>query len=197
MMRCTVVLSVTVAVAAVLGCSDEGGKTNTGGMGGLSGAGANDAGLAGGKAGATSGDGGNVSAGGRGNGAGGETSAGGRASGSGGAPSGGATSSGGTAPSGRGGSAATGQPIGAICVNDSNCSQAQGMAVCCATPACTGPCECRLAADCPKSGLFLECKGAADCGAFGGGKVCCQVGSGSQTMQYCTKPSGCPGVVLP
>ena len=189
------VLSVTVAALAVCGCSDDGDKASTGGTGGLlvTGTGANDGGLAGGKPGATGGggaSGGTTSTGGRSS-VSGTTSSGGTAS------SGGAASSGGTRPSGGGGSAATGQPIGAICVNDSNCSQSQGMATCCAIPTCTGPCECRLAADCPKTGLFLECKGAADCGAFGGGKVCCQIASGSQTMQYCTKPSGCSGKVLP
>jgi hypothetical protein len=185
------VLSVSVAAAAVLGCNDDGDETSTGGTGGLLviGTGANDGGLTGGKPGAT-GSGGATSSG-------GSTTAGGRPSGSGATAGRGTTSSGGTAPSGGGGSAATGQPIGAICVNDSNCSQSQGMAICCATPTCMGPCECRLPADCPKNGLFLECKGAADCGAYGGGKVCCQVTSGSQSMQYCTKPSGCSGTVLP
>ena len=184
-------LSIAVGLAAALGCTDDGSKTGTGGMG------ARDAGLTGGEAGATSGDGGKQSTGGRANSSGGDTTTGGRPGGSGATAGGGATSSGGTTPSGRGGSAATGQPVGAICVNDANCNQSQGMAVCCAIPTCTGPCECRLAANCPKSGLFLECKGAADCSSFGGGKVCCQAGSGSQAMQYCTKPSGCPGVVLP
>ena len=57
--------------------------------------------------------------------------------------------------------------------------------------------ECRLKANCPTTGSFLECNSAADCAAYGGGKICCRATSGAQTMQYCTKSSGCPGTTLP
>jgi hypothetical protein len=43
------------------------------------------------------------------------------------------------------------------------------------------------------NGLYLPCEAAADCKAFGGGKVCCAMG----TMHFCTKPSGCSGDILP
>jgi hypothetical protein len=78
------------------------------------------------------------------------------------------------------------QPLGALCANTTNCSQATGAAVCCANSTCT------LSADCPQGG-YLACEKAADCDQYGGGKVCCDAGS----MKYCTKPSGCAGKTLP
>jgi hypothetical protein len=41
--------------------------------------------------------------------------------------------------------------------------------------------------------LYLPCTSAADCEAYGGGKVCCPGGS----MTFCTKPSACPVDPLP
>lgn len=127
---------------------------------------------------------------------GGSISAGGNVSTAGTGPSGGAAgAAGGSANTG--GTASGGLPPGSVCANDSNCSQSAGPAVCCVAPGCGGPCECRLTADCPTGTPFLPCNSAADCAAFGGGKVCCKATSGGQTMQYCTKENGCPGVTLP
>lgn len=41
--------------------------------------------------------------------------------------------------------------------------------------------------------FYLPCESAKDCEPFGGGKVCCAVGS----MHFCTKPSACSGETLP
>jgi hypothetical protein len=77
------------------------------------------------------------------------------------------------------------QPVGSVCVNDQNCSQAQGAAVCCMN-------ECALASMCSR-GQFLACKTRSDCAAYGGGKVCCDVPG----MRFCTKPSACTGQQIP
>jgi hypothetical protein len=126
--------------------------------------------------------------------AGGARASGGNRASGGAAGSGGATSSGGA---GQGAGPGTGQPPGSICANDSNCSQAGGAAVCCAIPGCAGPCECRLAAQCEPGSVFLECESGSDCAQYGGSKVCCKASSGGQSMQFCTKQSGCSGTVLP
>jgi hypothetical protein len=85
-----------------------------------------------------------------------------------------------------GGAAMGTQPLGALCANSGNCSQAMGMAVCCVN-------TCTLAEACPSDPSYLSCTKAADCAQFGGGKVCCKTAS----MSYCTKASGCSGMVLP
>jgi hypothetical protein len=36
-----------------------------------------------------------------------------------------------------------------------------------------------------------------DCSQYGGGKICCEVTSGTDTMSFCTKPNGCSGTQLP
>jgi hypothetical protein len=41
--------------------------------------------------------------------------------------------------------------------------------------------------------FYLPCESAKDCEPFGGGKVCCALGS----MHFCTKPSACSGETLP
>ena len=89
------------------------------------------------------------------------------------------------------GSGATGtQPLGAICANDDNCSDSAGTAVCCQQ-------TCTLAEACPTSTTYLPCEGAADCKKYGGGKLCCEVQTSSDTMRFCTKQSACSGKVLP
>jgi hypothetical protein len=45
--------------------------------------------------------------------------------------------------------------------------------------------------------MYLPCNSAADCAAYGGGKLCCEVDAGGQTMRFCTKQSGCSGHALP
>jgi hypothetical protein len=82
------------------------------------------------------------------------------------------------------------QPLGAICANDSNCSQSEGMVVCCVN-------TCTLAEGCPTSPQYLPCESATDCEAYGGGKLCCEMGSGSNLMRFCTKQSACSGRILP
>jgi hypothetical protein len=78
------------------------------------------------------------------------------------------------------------QPLGAICANDTNCSQSEGTAVCCES-------TCTLDDQCPSSPTYLPCESAEGCAEFGGGKVCCEIGA----MRFCTKPSACSGEVLP
>jgi hypothetical protein len=201
-----------LAVPALwMGCSDDAqapvaGETGGAlifGVGGSSGASA-------GAGGASSGAGGRTSNGGASNTSGGSPSTGASSSSDGGSSSGnggaGASSSGGAGtggagapgngganPGGSGGGGLTGFPIGALCAFDSNCSPN----VCCKMPTCSGPCECQPASNCPASTQFLPCNGAADCAAYGGGKICCRASSGGQTMQYCTKTNGCPGTTLP
>ena len=41
--------------------------------------------------------------------------------------------------------------------------------------------------------FYLPCESLMDCDQFGGGKVCCVMG----TMHFCTKPSACKGDTLP
>ena len=86
------------------------------------------------------------------------------------------------------------QPLGSACVNTGNCSQADGAAVCCLSMS-----TCTLTAQCPTGNNFLACGSQADCAAkVGGGKVCCSETTASGvTMDFCTKPSGCSGTVLP
>jgi hypothetical protein len=83
------------------------------------------------------------------------------------------------------------QPLGGACANSGNCAQSAGAAICCVN-------TCLLMADCP-SNHFLECGPAPDysCAAFGGGKQCCKATAGGQTMFYCTKSNGCPGMLVP
>lgn len=88
------------------------------------------------------------------------------------------------------------QPLGGLCTLDRHCSQSEGAVVCCAAQGCTGPCECTLESDCSDQPLFLPCEASADCAQYGGGKICCQVGSGDQSMNFCTKRSACSGTVL-
>jgi hypothetical protein len=109
-------------------------------------------------------------------------------SGASGGTAGASGTSGGTAGAGGGGgTAAGGQPIGSVCANTGNCSQADGAAVCCTN-------MCVLQAQCPTGTQFLACTSTADCGKYGGGKVCCKEGS---MDPFCTKPSGCSGTTLP
>jgi hypothetical protein len=90
---------------------------------------------------------------------------------------GGTTGSAGTTGAGGSGS----QPLGAACANSSNCSQADGPAVCCLSiPAC-GP-----EGQCPGSTNFVPCTDDASC--MKGGWICCNAGG----MHFCTKQSGCP-----
>jgi hypothetical protein len=114
------------------------------------------------------------------------------------ATGGGGTGGGATGGTGAGGSTFDGgQPIGALCVNDTNCSQSSGKTVCCATTGCVAPCECQLETACPGGSSFLPCQTGADCNQFGGGKVCCEESTGGTTMRFCTKPNGCTGKIIP
>ncbi len=99
---------------------------------------------------------------------------------------GGAPSTAGTAGTGASGT----QPLGAICSNDSNCSQSSGAAVCCVN-------TCTAADQCPANPMYLPCDSTADCSAYGGGKLCCETSSNGQTMRFCTKQSACSGKILP
>jgi hypothetical protein len=116
-----------------------------------------------------------------------------------GTPASGGASSGGTSTAGgsmsTGGSTGTGgsmgtQPLGKICANDSNCSQAEGAAVCCVN-------TCTLSEQCPTSTGYLPCESSADCSVYGGGKLCCELEAGGEIMRFCTKQSACAGQVLP
>lgn len=82
------------------------------------------------------------------------------------------------------------QPLGAICSNDGNCSDSAGAAVCCRQ-------TCTLAEACPTDTTYLPCETAADCDKYGGGKLCCEVQTASDTMRFCTKQSACSGKILP
>jgi hypothetical protein len=82
------------------------------------------------------------------------------------------------------------QPLGAICANDTNCSQAEGTTVCCQS-------SCTLDDQCPASTSYLACESTADCSAFGGGKLCCEATAGDEVMRFCTKRSACAGRILP
>ncbi|HEU4412106.1 MAG TPA: hypothetical protein VFS43_43090 [Polyangiaceae bacterium] len=125
-----------------------------------------------------------------GSGTGGASTGGSAGAGAGGAPTAGAGGGGGQGASGT-------QPLGGLCANTGNCTQSTGAAVCCVVPGCSAPCACTLASECEGSTQFLPCSKGDDCNVFGGGKVCCKETLGSQIMQYCTKPSGCQGEVLP
>ncbi|HWP09764.1 MAG TPA: hypothetical protein VNN72_28675 [Polyangiaceae bacterium] len=113
---------------------------------------------------------------------------------------GGTTSTGGSTTGGSSGAAddagmtgtgATGtQPLGGICSNDGNCSDSEGAVVCCRQ-------TCTLAEACPTSTTYLPCESAADCAKYGGGKLCCEVQTSSDTMRFCTKQSACSGKILP
>jgi hypothetical protein len=169
--RGAVVFAVAAGLSSGIACSDD---DDGAGDGGQSGSGALS-----GAAGSSGGTGG-----------------GGGAGGSGGAGTGG---TGGAATGGSGGSSTAdgGQPLGALCVNDSNCNQASGTAVCCVVEGCPAPCECALTTQCPEGTLFLPCNATADCNQFGGGKICCEMGSGANVMRFCTKQNGCAGTILP
>lgn len=93
-----------------------------------------------------------------------------------------AASDGGGTPGGPNGT----QPIGTLCANDGNCSQAMGEAVCCVN-------TCELVQACPESPGYLPCTTGSDCEAFGGGKVCCELGEDC----FCTKRSACGGKEIP
>ena len=161
------------------------GSSGSGGANGASGAGAS----AGSGTGGSAGSGGSGASGGAG-GSGATDSGTNGASGSGG--------SGGSGAAGRGGNTADGgQPIGALCVNNTNCSQSQGKAVCCTVSGCAAPCECLLEANCPGGAPYLPCTVGADCNRYGGGKLCCEVRAGSATQRFCTKSNGCTGTIIP
>jgi hypothetical protein len=168
------VLFLSVLIGAA--CSEGGGRPAGDGGGPAAEAAAGGSGGAGGGAGGTGGGGG---AGGAVGGAGGTAGRG----GTGGSPP--TMDAGGGQPDG--GAAAMGtQPLGSICANTGNCSQAGGMAVCCMN-------TCTLADMCPSSPGYLPCAKQADCDAFGGGKICCEAGG----MRFCTKQSACTGRRLP
>lgn len=94
--------------------------------------------------------------------------------------------------------AATGFPVGAFCVQNAQCDQSGGMAVCCASDTCSGiPCECLLQTDCAEPSLAIECAQGSDCDHIGGNKVCCRPSGGGVANQFCTKPSACNGETLP
>jgi hypothetical protein len=164
------------------GSAASGGTTGgSGAKGGASGTGGSTSGGSS-DSGGESGIGGTMSSGGTtsSGGSGGTTSSGG---------SGGTTSSGGSA--GTAGAGATGtQPLGAICANDTNCSQSAGSAVCCES-------SCTLEDQCPSSALFLPCEATADCAMYGGGKLCCEAQTSEGAMRFCTKRSACSGEILP
>lgn len=185
-MRVSVAITIAISsLAVVVACSDDddggGSSSPDGSASGSAGAGAQSG------TGGTSGSGGISS--------GGASSGGSSGAGSGGT-AGGSSGTGGSGGAG-GGSADGGQPIGALCVNDTNCSQAQGKAVCCAADGCVAPCECQLEANCPGGSAFLPCNTGADCKKYGGGKVCCEVQTGGSSMRFCTKQNGCSGQVIP
>jgi hypothetical protein len=71
------------------------------------------------------------------------------------------------------------QPLGAVCANTGNCSQADGTAVCCLSIA-----TCVLDTQC-QGGSYVSCE-TQPCTKSGW--VCCNAGG----MHFCTKPSACP-----
>jgi hypothetical protein len=92
----------------------------------------------------------------------------------------------GTAPdSGPGGPSGM-QPLGSVCANTGNCSQATGAAVCCVN-------TCKLVADCPQPPGYIPCMRGSDCAQYGGSWVCCEAGG----MRFCTKQSACGGQIIP
>jgi hypothetical protein len=154
-----IVLAASACSSSTSGGNDGGGGSSAGGTSGGSGA--------------TTGGGGSGGSG----GSGGTTGAAG-ASGRGGATgAGGTTGSGGA--TGGGGTMGT-QPIGAACANTSNCSQADGTAVCCLQIS-----TCVLETQCQGSPNYVPCTTDASCNK--GGWICCKTTS----MNYCTKQSGC------
>jgi hypothetical protein len=64
------------------------------------------------------------------------------------------------------------------------------LAVCCVN-------TCTLAEGCPTNPMYLPCESQADCDAYGGGKLCCEMGAGQNLMRFCTKQSACSGRILP
>ena len=109
-------------------------------------------------------------------GGGGTTGAGGRGGATGGGGNAGTTGSAGT--TGAGGSGT--QPVGAACVNNGMCSQADGPAVCCLQIS-----TCVLANQCPGTPTYVSCE-TMPCNKSGW--ICCNAGG----MHFCTKQSGCP-----
>jgi hypothetical protein len=155
------------------GSAGRGGSTG-GGTGGSTGG---TSGSTGGTGGSTAGTGGSAGRGGTTGGAGGTT-----------------VTDGGQRPAdaaaGAAGAGGT-QPLGALCANTGNCSQAMGAAICCLS---TSGNACTLADKCPSSPGYVPCASQKDCDLrAGGGKVCCDEGG----MRFCTKPSACGGKTLP
>jgi len=133
----------------------------------------------------SSGSGGNDASAGSGSGSGGSgtTGRGGTTGTAGGGGSGGTTGRGGTTGSGGasgGGGTAGQQPIGSACANSSNCSQADGPAVCCVQIS-----TCVLQSQCQSGTQYVPCTDDASC--MKGGWICCKTSS----MNYCTKSNGC------
>jgi hypothetical protein len=149
------------------------GSSSGGGVAGSTGSRAGSSGNAGG----SSGSGGQ---GGRGatTGGGGTTGVAGMSGAAGATGTGGAT--GGAGASGASGAAGGTQPIGAACVNNGNCSQADGAAVCCLQIS-----TCVLASQCPGGTNYVSCE-TQPCAKSGW--VCCSAGG----MHFCTKQSACP-----
>ena len=97
---------------------------------------------------------------------------------------GGATGSAGN--SGGGGTGGAGAamgtiPIGSVCANTSNCSQADGPAVCCPQIS-----TCVLDGQCPGSTNYVPCNDTT-MPCTKAGWICCH----SASMTYCTKQNGC------
>lgn len=193
LMTVTKILTTITVASVAFSCSSEQAESKiaTSGSGGKSSGGSGGSGggtLVGGSSSGGSATGGSAT-GGFGGATGGSPGTG----GAGGTSTGGSS---GTAGSG-GGSVDGGQPIGAVCVNNTNCSQSQGTTVCCAVTGCSTPCECQLQTNCPAGVPYLPCNTGSDCAQFGGGKVCCEEKSGSTTQRFCTKQSGCSGTIIP
>jgi hypothetical protein len=72
------------------------------------------------------------------------------------------------------------QPVGAACVNNAMCSQADGPAVCCLQIS-----TCVLQNQCPGTPTYVSCE-TTPCDKAGW--ICCNAGG----MHFCTKQSGCP-----
>jgi hypothetical protein len=156
-----------------------------GGCGSSSGGGV--AGSTGTRAGSSGNAGGSSGSGGRGGrgataGGGGTTGVAGMSGAAGATGTGGATggTTGGAGASGASGAAGGTQPIGAACVNNGNCSQADGAAVCCLQIS-----TCVLASQCPGGTNYVSCE-TQPCAKSGW--VCCSAGG----MHFCTKQSACP-----
>jgi hypothetical protein len=79
------------------------------------------------------------------------------------------------------------QPIGAVCANTGNCSQATGTVVCCVN-------TCLPTDECPNNN-FVPCDPAPTYACRTG--RCCRAMSGGQTIYYCTKNNGCAGTFVP